>query len=73
MASSQQDRSSRAAVLKVIYLLAVTAVTFMLPALSATRPLRWFIVPALLAFQVLTLLLCRIPIGEIVRPAWRLK
>ena len=73
MASSQQDRSSKAAVLKVIYLLAVTAVTFMLPALSATRPLRWYLVPALLAFQALTLLICRVPIGQIVRPVWRLK
>src|SRR5215475_3783126 len=41
VASSQHDRSSRTAVLKVIYLLVVTAVTFMVPALSATRPLRW--------------------------------
>jgi hypothetical protein len=73
VASSQQDRSSRAAVLKVVYLLAVTAVTFMLPALSATRPLRWFIVPALLAFQILALLIYRISVGQIVRPAWRLK
>jgi hypothetical protein len=60
-------------VLKVIYLLAVTAATFMLPALSETRPLRWYLVPALLAFQALTLLSCRIPIGQIVRPVWRLK
>src|SRR5258707_751707 len=51
----------------------VIAVTFMLPALSATRPLRWYLVPALLAFQALTLLICRIPIGQIVRPVWRLK
>jgi hypothetical protein len=70
---SQGDRSKKAAVLKLVYLLAVTAVTFMLPALSATRPLRWFVVPALLVFQVITLLICRIPIREIVRPAWRLK
>ncbi len=73
MASSQHDRSSRAAVLKVIYLLVVTAVTFMLPALSAAHPLRWFIVPALLALQVLTLLICRVPIGQVLRPGWRLK
>jgi hypothetical protein len=73
VASSQHDRSSRAAVLKVIYLLVVTAVTFMLPALSATRPLRWSIVPALLALQVLILLTCRIPISQILRPVWRLK
>ena len=59
--------------LKVIYLLVVTAVTFMLPALSATRTLRWFIVPVLLALQVLTLLICSVPIGQIVRPVWRLK
>jgi hypothetical protein len=73
VASSQHDRSSRTAVLKVIYLLVVTAVTFMLPALSATRPLRWFIVSALLALQVLTLLISRVPISQIVHPAWRLK
>ena len=73
MASSQHDRSSRKAVLKVIYLLVVTAVTFMVPALSATRLLRWFIVSALLAIQVLTLLICRVPVSQIVRPAWRLK
>ena len=73
MASSQKNRSSKAAVLKVIYLLVVTAITFMLPALSATHPLRWFIVPALLALQVLTLLFCRVPISQILRPGWRLK
>jgi hypothetical protein len=73
VASWQHDRSSTAAVLKVIYLLAVTAVTFMVPALSATRPLSWFVVPTLLAFQVFALVICRIPAGEIVRPAWRLK
>lgn len=73
MASSRNDQSSRAAVLKVIYLLVVTVVTFVLPALSATHPLRWAIVPALIALQVLTLLICRISISEIVRPAWRLK
>lgn len=73
MASSQHDRSSRVAVLKVVYLLVVTAVTFMLPALSAMRLFRWPIVAALLALQVLTLLICRVPISQIVRPAWRLK
>jgi len=73
VASSQHDRSSRVAVLKVLYLLVVTAVTFVLPALSAMRPIRWSIVSALLALQVLTLLFCRVPISQIVRPAWRLK
>jgi hypothetical protein len=73
VASWQHDRSSRAAVLKVIYLLVVTVVTFMLPALSATQALRWFIVPALFALQVLALLICRVPVGQILRPGWRLK
>jgi hypothetical protein len=73
VASSQHDRSSRAAVLKVIYLLVVTAVTFMLPALSVTRQFRWSIVPALLALQVLVLLTYRVPASLIMRPAWRLK
>jgi hypothetical protein len=73
VASSHNDRSSRAAVLKVIYLLVVTVVTFMLPALPATRPLRWFIVPGLLALQLFTLLACRVPISQIVGPVWRLK
>ena len=60
-------------VLKVLYLLAVTAIAFMVPAFSTTRPARWLIIPALLALQVVILLACRIPIAEILRPAWRLK
>jgi len=60
-------------VLKVLYLLAVTALAFMVPAFETTRPARWLVVPALLAIQVVILLACRIRISEIVRPAWRLK
>jgi hypothetical protein len=60
-------------VLKVLYLLAVTAIAFVVPAFAATRPARWLVIPALLALQVVILLASRVPIGEILRPAWRLK
>ena len=36
-------------VLKVAYLLTVTAAAFMVPAFAATRSARWLVVPALLA------------------------
>ncbi|WP_407114191.1 hypothetical protein [Bradyrhizobium sp. LMG 9283] len=71
--SSQYDQRSRAAVLKVSYLLGATAVTFVLPALSATHSLRWFLVSVLLAIQVLALLICRVPTSQVLRPVWRLK
>jgi hypothetical protein len=61
------------AVLKVIYLLAVTALAFMVPAIAATRPARWFVVPALLVLQVIILLACRIGVNDVIRPLWRLK
>jgi hypothetical protein len=64
---------TKVASLKVLYLLAVTAVAFMAPALAATRPARWFVVPALLALQVGALLACRISLNDVVRPVWRLK
>lgn len=73
MTSSQYDQRSRAAVLKVSYLLGATAVTFVLPALSATHSLRWFLVSVLLAIQVLALLICRVPTSQVLRPVWRLK
>jgi Cobalt transport protein len=60
-------------VLKVAYLLAVTAAAFMVPAFAATQSARWLVVPALLALQVVILLACRIRITEVVRPIWRLK
>jgi len=65
--------STTLSVLKVVYLLAVTAVAFMVPAFATTRPARWFVVPTLLALQVVILLACRFPIIGIARPAWRLK
>jgi hypothetical protein len=68
-----RDGSTTFSVLKVIYLLAITAVAFAVPAFALTRPARWWVVPALLALQVVILLACRFPITEIIRPAWRLK
>ena len=65
--------TANVAVLKVIYLLAVTALAFMVPAVAATRPARWFVVPALLVLQVILLLACRIGLNDIIRPLWRLK
>ncbi len=59
--------------LKVVYLLTLTAVAFMVPAFAATRSARWFVIPALLALQVVILLACRFPITQIARPVWRLK
>ena len=64
---------TRFSVLKVVYLLAVTAVAFMVPAFATTRLAPWFVIPALLALQVVILLACRFPITEIARPVWRLK
>jgi hypothetical protein len=69
-----RDREpARHSVLKVFYLLAVTAVGFVVPALALTRPARWFVIPALLALQIVILLACHFPIAQIVRPIWRLK
>jgi len=65
--------SANVAVLKVVYLFAVTAIAFIVPAVPATRPGRWFVVPALLAIQVIILLACRIGVSDVVRPVWRLK
>ena len=65
--------STKVAVLKVSYLLVVTAVTFMVSAFSTTRPAEWFVIPALLALQAIVLLAYRIDPYEIVRPVWRLK
>src|SRR6266702_2074704 len=74
VAEEQHDGpSTKVAVLKMSYLLAVTAVAFMVPAFSMTRPAEWFVIPALLALQAIVLLACRIDAYEIVRPALRLK
>ena len=64
---------TRVATLKVLYLLAVTAAIFAVPAFAATQPARWFVIPALLLVQVIILFACRVGAGEVVRPVWRLK
>jgi hypothetical protein len=68
-----ESRRNRIAVLKVLYLLAVTAVAFTVPAFSWTQAAQWFVVPALMAIQIIALLICRIKPGEIANPIWRLK
>jgi SAM-dependent methyltransferase len=74
MVEAANDYSpSRLAVLKVIYLLAVTAAAFAVPAVETTRPLEWYVVPGLLGAQVLTLLMCGVARSEILRAVWRLK
>jgi hypothetical protein len=68
-----RPRTARIAILKVLYLLAVTAGAFVIPSAAATRPARWFVLPALLALQIIVLLACRIGVNNIIRPVWRLK
>jgi len=68
-----ESRRERIAVLKVLYLLVVTAVAFTVPAFSWTRAAQWFVVPALMAIQIIALLVCRIKPAEIANPIWRLK
>ena len=58
---------------KVLYLLAVTALVFAVPAFSGIGRASWLIVAGLAAGQVVALLACRIEPRSIVRPAWRLK
>ncbi len=73
MRAPDHNGSTTFPVLKVLYLLAVTAAAFMVPAFAATRSVRWLVIPALLALQIVLLLACRVRITEIVRPIWRLK
>lgn len=70
---ADHNRVTTFSVLKVLYLLAVTAIAFAVPAFAITRPARWFVIPALLVLQAVILLACRIPSSEIARPVWRLK
>jgi len=56
-----------------LYLLVVTAVAFTVPAFSWTQAAQWFVVPALMAIQIIALLICHIKPGEIAYPIWRLK
>jgi hypothetical protein len=68
-----QQKNAKIAVLKVSYLLAVTVVVFAMPALSLTRPVRWFVIPTLLGIQVITLLVCRVGLRDALWSASRLK
>jgi hypothetical protein len=70
--SAVRQRSGRA-LLKVAYLLAVTAAAFAVPALAATGPAPWYVLPGLLALQAALLMLCRVGPGEILRGVGRLK
>lgn len=70
---NQDGHRTSTAVLKVLYLLSVTIVVFVVPALSLTRFLQWVVIAGLLAIQVIALLFCRIGVRGIVRPPWRLK
>ena len=69
----QESRRNRIAVPKVLYLLVVTGIAFTAPAFSWTQDAQWFVVPALMAIQIIALLICRIKPGEIAYPIWRLK
>ena len=64
---------TRIAVAKVLYLLAVTASVFAVPAINISRPARWIVVPSLLAVQVLILCRCGVGLREVARSVRRLK
>lgn len=68
-----RNGSTTSSVLKVIYLLVVTAAIFLVPASAETRSTRWLVVPALFAFQVVILLIWRIGITEIGHAVARLR
>ena len=61
------------AVLKVLYLLAVTTIVFAVPSVRFFRPWRWQIVAGIAAVQILTLLICRVSAAEVLRATTRLK
>ena len=63
---------AKIATLKVLYLLAITAAVFAVPAVVGGWAL-WLTIVGLLALQILILLACRIASCEIVRPVSRLK
>jgi hypothetical protein len=65
------DRA-KIATLKVLYLLAITAVIFTLPMVIGGS-IQWLTIAGLLALQILILLACRIAPRDIARPVWRLK
>jgi hypothetical protein len=61
------------ALLKVCYLLAVTAVVFAWPPTTESALAKWAVIAALLTAQAVVLLVCRIRVAEIIAPLWRLK
>lgn len=75
MAGPGAQRWSRrhVALLKVCYLLAVTAVVFALPATPAPALAQWLVIGGFLVAQAVVLLACRVKAFEIVRPVWKLK
>ncbi len=74
MIEALQDRQpARFAMLKVLYLLSVTAAAFAVPAVQPTRPWQWPILLGLLGLQVVLLLPGRGLRGAILRTSWRLK
>ncbi len=58
---------------KVLYLLLVSLAVFAVPAWAPARALRWYVVPALLALQVVVLLIARVSPRDILRAALRLR
>src|SRR5262245_46074890 len=69
----QHETRTRTAVMKVLYLLAVTVVAFAVPALSLTEPARWFVIPGLAGVQAAILLACRVGLRDVAHLALRLK
>jgi hypothetical protein len=63
---------AKIATLKVLYLLAITAAIFAVPAVISGSA-QWFTIVGLLALQIVILLACRIAPRDIVRPVLRLK
>jgi molybdenum ABC transporter ATP-binding protein len=68
-----ENRSAGHPRLKVLYLLAVTALAFATPAWHVTAAHSWYIVPGLLGLQFLILLAANVEPAEIFRAATRLK
>jgi hypothetical protein len=64
---------TRTAVLKVLYLLAVTAAVFVGPAVEVMQSARWWVVGGLLALQAVVLIRCGVERREVLRPLGRLK
>ena len=72
VAEADNHGMAKIATMKVVYLLAVTALVFAAPIFVPSRD-RWLIILGLLAPQFVILLTCRVGLYEIIRPVWRLK